>query len=332
MGLGPITRGTVVTRPSPITLLEVVVSRAVIYETFGGPEVLKLREVPEPHAGPGEVRVRVAAAGLNPMDWSIAARPEAAARFGITVPSGFGSDFAGVVDEVGTGATGFAVGDRVYGGALGRAAADFVVVKTPAVGPDALFHTPDGISDEVASTLTVAGHTAVAALAAIGLRSGDTVLIGGAAGGVGVFAVQLAKLTGATVIGTAAESTFEFLRQLGAEPVAYGPGLAERVRALAPGGVTAATDLFGTETAETALALGVPPERISTIAAGPNPPGGVRPTGAIDAGPDAMRRITDAILADKITVPIAVFPIGQIRDAVTVQAGRRVHGKIVVAL
>jgi NADPH:quinone reductase-like Zn-dependent oxidoreductase len=308
-------------------------SRAVIYETFGGPEVLELRDVPEPHAGPGEVRVRVTAAGLNPMDWGLASRPEAAAQFGITLPSGFGYDFAGVVDEADGGATGFAVGDRVYGGALGRAAADFVVVKTTATAAEALFHTPDGISDEVASTLPVAGHTAAAALAAIGLRSGDTVLIGGAAGGVGVFAVQLAKLAGATVIGTAAQETFEFLRQLGAEPVAYGPGLADRVRKLAPGGVTAATDLFGTEAAETALALGVPPERISTVAAGPNPPGGVRPTGGIDAGPDAMQRITDAILAGQITVPIAaVFSVEQIRDAVTMQAGRHVHGKIVVTL
>ena len=243
-------------------------SRAVIYETFGGPEVLELREVPEPHAGPGEVRVRVAAAGLNPMDWGLALLPEVAARFGITVPSGFGYDFAGVVDEVGGGATGFAVGDRVYGGALGRAVADFVVVKTPPEAPDALSHTPEGISDEVASTLPVAGRTAAAALEAIDLRSGDTVLVGGAAGGVGVFAVQLAKLAGATVIGTASESTFEFLRQLGAEPVAYGAGLADRVRTLAPDGVTAATDLFGTETVEAALALGVPPERISTIAVG----------------------------------------------------------------
>ena len=305
-------------------------SRAVIYETFGSPEVLELREVPEPHAGPGEVRVRVAAAGLNPMDWIIASVPEAAEQFGITLPSGFGYDFAGVVDEVGGGATGFAVGDRVFGGALGRAAADFVVVET---STEALFHTPEGIGDEVASTLPVAGMTAAAALVAIGLRSGDTVLIGGAAGGVGVFAVQLAKLAGARVIGTASESTFEFLRRLGAEPVAYGAGLADRVRTLAPDGVTAATDLFGTDTAEAALALGVPPERISTIAAGPNPPGGVRATGGVDAGPDAMERITDAILAGEITVPIAAtFPIGQVRDAVTLQAGRHVHGKIVVTL
>jgi NADPH:quinone reductase-like Zn-dependent oxidoreductase len=267
------------------------------------------------------------------MDWRISSRPETAARFGITVPSGFGSDLAGVVDEAGGGATGFAVGDHVYGGALGRAAADFVVVKAAAEGSDALFHTPDGISDEVASTLPVAGLSAAAALAAIGLRSGDTVLIGGAAGGVGIFAVQLAKLAGATVIGTASEGTFGFLRQLGAEPVAHGPGLADRVKALAADGVTAATDLFGTETAETALALGVPPERISTIAAGPNPPGGVRATGGIEAGPDALERITDAILAGQITVPIAAtFPVEQIRDAVTLQAGRHVHGKIVVRL
>jgi NADPH:quinone reductase-like Zn-dependent oxidoreductase len=308
-------------------------SRAVIYETFGGSEVLELRGVPEPHAGPGEVRVRVAAAGLNPMDWALALLPELAAQFGITVPSGFGYDFAGVVDEVGTDVEGFKVGDRVFGGAMARAAADFVVVKTPPEERDSLFHTPKGISDEVASTLTVAGLTAATALEAIDLRSGDTVLVGGAAGGVGVLAVQLAKLAGAIVIGTASESTFEFLHNLGAEPVAYGAGLTDRVRALAPDGLSAATDLFGTETVETALALGVPPARISTIAAGPNPPGGVRPTSGSAAQPGAMERITDAILAGKLAVPIAAtFPIEQIRDAVTLQASRHVHGKVVVTL
>lgn len=308
-------------------------SRAVVYETFGGPEVLQVREVAAPHAGPGEVRVRVAAAALNPMDWILASAPEWAQQFGITLPSGFGHDFAGVVDEVGAGATGFAVGDRVYGGALGRAVADFVVIATPPQAPEALAHTPAGISDEVASTLAVAGGTAAAALAAIGLRGGDTVLIGGAAGGVGVFAVQLATLAGAHVIATASPGTFDFLRRLGAEPVAYGAGLADRVRALAPGGVSAATDLFGTETAETALALGVPPERISTIAAGPTPPGGVRATGGIDAAPDALQRIADAIAAGTITVPIAAtFPLEQTRDAVTRAAERHTHGKIVITL
>ncbi|WP_370938318.1 NADP-dependent oxidoreductase [Amycolatopsis sp. cg13] len=301
-------------------------STAVRYRRFGGPEALELEEVPEPHAGPGEVRVRVTAAGLNPMDWQIAARPEMAARFGITLPAGFGSDFAGVVDEAGAG---FAAGERVYGGAIGRSVADFVVVKTPAT---TLWRTPDGISDEVASTLPVAGLTASAALAAIGLRAGDTVLIGGAAGGVGIFAVQLAKLAGARVLGTASERTFGFLRELGAEPVAYGPGLATRVRALAPEGITAAADLFGRETAETALELGVQPERISTIADGPALPG-VRATGAFDAESGALERITDAIGSGELTVPIAAaFPVEQIREAVAMQAGRHVHGKIVVAL
>jgi NADPH:quinone reductase-like Zn-dependent oxidoreductase len=308
-------------------------SRAVIRETFGGPEVLEVHEIPEPHAGPGEVRIGVRAAGLNPMDWGIAFRPELAAMYGVTAPCGFGCDFAGVVDEVGAGAEGFVVGDRVYGGALAKAVADFVIMRAPAAPPDVLFHTPDGITDEVAAAVPIPGLTAAAAVRAIGLRSGDTVLIGGAAGGVGVLAVQLSKLVGATVIGTASPGTFDFLRQLGAEPVAYGPGLADRVRALAPGGVSAAMDLFGTETAEAALALGVLPERISTVAAGPNPAGVVGATGAHDAGPDAPRRITDAILADRITVPIAAsFPIEQIRDAVTLQTGRHVHGKIVVRL
>lgn len=305
-------------------------SRAVIFEKFAGPEVLDLREVPEPHAGVGEVRVRVTAVGLNPMDWILSSMPQMAEQFGVALPSGFATDFAGVVDEVGESLSGFAAGDRVYGGALNRAAADLVVVNP---STDTLLHTPARISDEVASTLSVAGKTASAALAAAGVKAGDTVLIGGAAGGVGGFAVQLAKLAGARVIGTTSEGTFDFLRQLGADPVAYGPGLGDRVKAMAPDGVRAATDLFGTETAEAALKLGVPAERISTVAAGPNPPGHVRATGGINAQPGDLKQITDAITAGEITVPIAAaFPIEQIREAVQLQAGRHVHGKIVVSL
>lgn len=306
-------------------------SKAVMYETFGGPEVLELREVPEPHAGAGEVRVRVTVVGLNPMDWVLSSMPEMAQQFGISLPSGFGTDFAGVVDEVGAGVSGFAVGDRVHGAATGRATADFVVVD-PA-GADTLLHTPAEISDEIAGTLTIAGLTASAALAAIDVRAGDTVLIGGAAGGVGVFAIQLAKLAGARAIGTASESTFDFLRQLGADPVAYGPGLEHRVRAMAPDGVSAATDLYGIEAAEAALALGVPPQRISTIAVGPNPPGDVRPTGGVDGREEDLKRIADAVVTGGITVPIAAaFPIERIREAVELQAERHVHGKIVVNL
>jgi NADPH:quinone reductase-like Zn-dependent oxidoreductase len=303
----------------------------VIYEKFGGPEVLELREVPEPHAGPGEIWIRVAAVGLNPMDPAFAATPDLAARFNITLPSGFGYDFAGRVDEVGEGASRFKLGERVYGGVMERAAADFVVMKADA--SETIFRTPEGLSDEVASTLPVAGGTASAAITALNLSGTDTVLVGGAAGGVGVFAVQLARLAGAAVIGTASEGTFPFLRDLGAQPVIYGAGLEDRVRACAPGGITAAIDLFGTETIETALALGVAPDRIVAIAAGPRPPGRARAVFGGQAHPDALPQIAAAIVAKQLTVPIAAtFPIEQISKAAALQAGRHVHGKIVVTL
>jgi NADPH:quinone reductase-like Zn-dependent oxidoreductase len=304
-------------------------SRAVIQESFGGPEVLEVRDVAEPHAGPGEVRVRVSAAGLNPVDWKIASSAEGAARFGITLPAGFGNDFAGVIDEVGEDVTGFAAGERVYGGARGRAVADYTVVRP---GADLLLHTPDGVDDITASTLVIAGRTADAAISAIGVHAGDTVLIGGAAGGVGVFAVQLARRAGARVIGTASEAAFGFLRELGAEPVAYGDGLVGRVRAIAPQGVTAAADMVGTETAQAAVELGVSPDRIATIAAA-SPPGGVRATGGRDATPGALERITAAIAAGEFIVPIAAtFPIEQIRAAVELQRAGHVHGKVVITL
>jgi NADPH:quinone reductase-like Zn-dependent oxidoreductase len=320
-------------------------NRAVIYDTFGGPEVLTLREIPEPHPGPGQVRVRVAAVGLNPMDWILSSMPQVAEQFGITLPAGFGTDYAGTIDEVGPGVTGatagdrgddigdrgYIVGDRVYGGTTGRAAADHILIDI--ASPDSINHTPDGLTDEVAATLSVAGLTASAALAAIDLKAGDTVLIGGAAGGVGVIAVQLAARAGARVIGTASADTADFLRGLGAEPVTYGPGLPDRVRAAAPNGITAATDLHGTETAETALALGVPAHRVSTIAAGPNPPAGVRATGGVNARPEDLRHIADAVAAGHITIPIAAtFDVEKIQEAVRLQATRHVHGKIVVTL
>jgi NADPH:quinone reductase-like Zn-dependent oxidoreductase len=231
--------------------------------------------------------------------------PELAARFNITLPSGFGYDFAGRVDEVGDGVSGFKVGDRVYGGVMERAAADFVVIEPAA--SERIFHTPEGLSDEVASTLPVAAATAAAVLAALNLSSADTVLVGGAAGGVGVFVVQLAQLVGATVIETASEGTFAFLRDLGVQPVTYGLGLEERVKACAPGGITAAIDLFGTETIETALPLGVTPDRIAAIAAGPNAPGGIRAVSGSDAqagAPDCRgnrRRAADR--ADRGKIP-----------------------------
>ena len=303
--------------------------RAVVVPAFGGPEVLELREVPQPQAGPGQLRVRVRAAGLNPMDWLIVGDEALGAGFGVKPPTGFGYDLAGVVDQVGDRVSGFAVGDRVFGGAMSRAVADYAVLDP---GADQVLHTPDGVDDVTAAVLCVAGGTASAALDAAGVTAGDTVLIGGAGGGVGVFAVQLARIAGARVLGTASKGSFDFVRDLGAEPVEYGDGLAERVRVLAPEGLTAAVDLFGTETASVALELGVPAGRVSTIAAADSDLP-VQATGGVNAAPDAVERIAALVAEGRMAVPIAArYPLDQVQDAVRFQAGRHARGKVVIAL
>ncbi|MFG1913095.1 NADP-dependent oxidoreductase [Kribbella sp. NPDC048928] len=307
-------------------------SRAVQFESFGGPEALSIREVPVPQAGSGQIRVRVTAAGLNPMDWIMTSDAETAARFGLSLPCGFGTDYAGAVDQVGTGVTKFAVGDRVFGGALSRAVADYVVVdvvQTSAVRGEA-YRTPEGVDDRTAATLAIAGRTAAAALAVVKPGPGDTVLIGGAGGGVGVIAVQLARLAGARVIGTGSATSADALSTLGAEPVTYGAGLIDRVRALAPSGITAAMDLHGTDTAQVARELGVPDERITTIAAQID---GITPANGASAAPSAVEEIAGHVAAGRLRVPIAAsYPVEQIRAAVELQAGRHVHGKVVINL
>jgi NADPH:quinone reductase-like Zn-dependent oxidoreductase len=306
-------------------------SRAVRLDSFGGPEVLSIQDAPAPQAGPGQIRVRVTAAGLNPMDWFMTADADIASRFGLTLPAGFGTDYAGIVDQVGDGVIGFAPGDRVFGGALSRAVADFVVVDPTAdTAANEAHHTPDGVDDRTAATLTIAGRTASAALAVVELGPDDTVLIGGAAGGVGTFAVQLARIAGAHVIGTGSVASADFLRGLGAEPVAYGDGLADRVRALAPQGITAAIDLYGTETAHAARKLGVPDARITTIAAQLD---GITPANGANAAHDALEKLAHLIATGRLRVPIAAsFPIEQIRTAVELQADRHVKGKVVIDL
>lgn len=303
-------------------------------DSFGGPEVLRLRDVPELHAGANQLRVRVSAAGLNPMDWMFIADDELGSKLraarramglGGHLPEGFGHDYAGVVDEVGDGVTGFVVGDRVFGGALSRAVADYAIVA-----PEEAHPTPDGLDDITAATLDVSARTASAALAAIKPSEGDLVLIGGAAGGVGVFAVQLARFAGARVIGTASAASFDYLRSLGAQPVAYGEGLAARIRALVSDEITAAADLFGTETVHAALELGVPAERIVTIAA--QVPS-VTAVSGMQAAPGALARVAELVANGKVRVPIAaIYPVEQIREAVAAQASRHTKGKIVVTL
>jgi NADPH:quinone reductase-like Zn-dependent oxidoreductase len=316
----------------PGAITPATTSRAVRLESFGGPEVLSLREVPAPQAGPGQIRVRVTAAGLNPMDWFMTSDADTATQFGLGLPCGFGTDYAGVVDQIGGGVTEFAAGDRVFGGALSRAVADYVVIDvagTIAAGGDA-HHTPGGVDDRTAATLAIAGCTAAAALAVVSSGPGDTLLVGGAGGGVGVFTVQLARLAGARVIGTGSPTSADALRALGAEPVAYGDGLVDRLRALAPGGVTAAIDLYGTDTVQAARELGVPDERVTTIAAQVD---GIIPANGANAASGAIEEIARLVAANQLRVPIAAtFPVEQIRAAVELQAGRHVHGKVVIDL
>jgi NADPH:quinone reductase-like Zn-dependent oxidoreductase len=303
--------------------------RAVLLQTFGGPENLVVKDVPAPQAGRGQIRVKVTAAGLNPMDWIMTSDAETASRFGLALPCGYGTDYAGVVDQIGDGVTGYAVGDHVYGTALSRAFADYVIVDADgSIATGVAHHTPNGLDDRTAATIAIAGSTAVAALQALNLGPNDTVLVGGAGGGVGVFAVQLARAAGARVIGTGSPASAEYIASLGAEPVAYGDGLADRVRALGGREVTAALDLHGTDTVAVARELGVPDARICTIAAVVD---GVRAANGATTSAASLQDVARLVAEGVVRIPIAAaFPVEEIRAAVELQAGRHVRGKVVV--
>ncbi|MEO3873265.1 NADP-dependent oxidoreductase [Nonomuraea sp. B12E4] len=236
------------------------VMRAAAFTEPGGPEVLKVMEVPAPQAGPGQVRVRVRAAGVQPFDTVVRAGWAPPGLGTLDFPRIPGNEFAGVVDQVGPGAEGVAVGDEVLGFCSLSAYAEYVVV--PALHVTA---KPAGVPWEVAGGMTAGVQTAELALDTMGLAAGETLLVHGAAGNVGGAAVQIARRRGATVIGTAREANHDYLRDLGAVPVVYGEGLADRVRALAPGGVDAALDGAGGHALEVSLELVQDRSRIVTM-------------------------------------------------------------------
>ncbi|MFI6534454.1 NADP-dependent oxidoreductase [Nonomuraea sp. NPDC050547] len=235
------------------------VMKAAAFAEFGGPEVLKVMELPAPQAGPGQVRVRVKAAGVQPYDTAVRAgwTPPGIAGDLPRIP---GNEFAGVIDQVGEGVTGFAIGAEVLGFTQLNAYAEYAAVPSAAVTPK-----PAGLAWEVAGAMTAGVQTAEIAIDNLAIGSGDTLLIHGAAGSVGGAATQIARRRGATVIGTARAVNHDYLRDLGAIPVEYGPGLADRVRALAPGGVTAALDGAGGEALEVSLELVADRDRILTL-------------------------------------------------------------------
>lgn len=235
--------------------------RTAAFAEFGSADVLQTMEFDIPQAGAGEVRVRVKAAGVQPVDAAI--RGGWSPR-GVTVrlPQIPGNEFAGVVEQVGQGVTGFPIGSKVIGYKVLTCYAQYVVVSV-----DQIVAKPDSMPWEEAGALSASGQTAHTALQELRVGSGDTVLIHAAAGGVGSAAVQLAKAWGAsTVIGTASERNHDYVRSLGAIPVAYGDGLAERVRAIAPGGIDAVLDAIGGDALKVSVELCHNRDRIGTIA------------------------------------------------------------------
>jgi enoyl reductase len=301
-------------------------SRAVVFDEYGGPEVLRILEFDPPARAPGEVGVHVRAAGVQPFDAlfrSGAAHAWMPARF----PQRLGNELAGIIDAVGEGVEGFAVGDEVLGWAMLSSHADHVLA-----GERDIVAKPQGMPWPEAGALSASGQTAATALRLLGISAGDTVLIHAAAGGVGSFAVQIALARGAQVIGTASERNHDYLRDLGATPVAYGEGLAARVRELAAGEVTAALDASGTiEALEASLQLVADRNRIGTIAYQPAAEQlGVRRL-STERSREQLRDLTDLYTASRLRVSIQhTYPLEHAADAHRAIETGHVRGKVVL--
>ncbi|MEU7023389.1 NADP-dependent oxidoreductase [Streptomyces sp. NPDC046203] len=301
---------------------------AIVYEEFGGADVLRHEsEVALPVPGPGEVRVKTAAVGVNPVDWK--------RRYGwvelfypTTFPAVPGLEFAGTVDAVGDGVTEYAVGDEVFGWSATGAYAEYAIA-------DIVAPKPAGLSWEHAVAIPVAGETAQRVLDALGVREGETLLLHGAAGAVGSVAVQLAVAAGVMVIGTASERNHAFLRELGAIPVTYGDGLADRVRAAAPRGVDAVFDAAGHDTLPVSIELlGGDTSRIVTIAAADADAHGVVFSGVRVADDLARRWLAEhARLAVEGRLRLDVAEVLPLKDAARAQElseSGHTRGKIVL--
>jgi NADPH:quinone reductase-like Zn-dependent oxidoreductase len=302
--------------------------KAARFSRFGGPEVLEIVDLPDPHPGPGQVRIAVRAAGVNPSDWK--------KREGLMdpeLPQTMGYEAAGVVDELGEGVDDVAVGDRVFGlSAEGAAQAELAVLSFYAP-------IPPSLDFPGAAALPAAIETATRALDQLdvgaGAGRGSTLLINGASGSVGSAAVQLAVARGARVIGTASPANHDYLRSLGAEPVAYGQGLARRVRALAPDGVDAALDVAGSGVLPELIELAGGPEYVVTIADF----GGAREHGVRFSSGDAGRavhaldEIGELIESGRFSLPVArTFPLAEIGQAHRAGEDGHLRGKLVLVV
>lgn len=298
--------------------------RAARFHSYGGPGVLTVEDAPEPHAGPAEIRIQVAATSVNPLDWKI--RSGALAEvMPVGLPAIPGSDAVGVVDQVGAEVDGVWAGDLVFG--LTRAgAAEFAVL--PYWAP-----VPGTWSIEEAAAAGLVAATALAGLAPLGDLAGRTVLIEGASGGVGSAAAQCAIARGATVIGTASAANHDYLRAIGAIPLSYGEGLAERVAAITGGGVDAALDTAGSGSLAAIVALTGDPARVVTVADYGAPALGVT---LADPLVDAAANLAEASRLGQAGAYVprvgAVHDLSRITDAHAAAESGRTGGKIVVRL
>jgi NADPH:quinone reductase-like Zn-dependent oxidoreductase len=303
--------------------------RAIQIDRYGGVEVLELREVVLPAPGPGQVIVRVRAAGINISEAKMRAGL-VRAIFPLTFPSGQGSDLAGVVEEIGAGVTNVTVGDEVIGYTDNRAShAEYVLVEASNLTPK-----PAQVRWEVAGALFVAGATGFATVKAVAPSAGEIVVIAGAGGGVGVFAVQLAVRTGARVIALASERHHDWLRERGVVPIAYGDGVSDRITTAAEGAPVAAfIDLVGDGYVELALELGIPTDRIDTVVDFPAiQQHGVKGEGGASAASAAtLAELAALIAAGDLIVPIqGTYPLEQVREAFTELEAGHMAGKIVL--
>ena len=301
--------------------------KAISYHEYGDADVLTLIEVPLPEPGPGEIRVRVHASGVNPIDWK-ARRGYLSGGEPPAGPTLVGMDLAGVVDAVGDGATGFAVGDRVAGGASGTSA-EYVIVQPTDVVP-----LPDSIDFVTGAAIKVAGTTAIRVLKLARVHEGQTLLVHAATGGVGIFTTQLAKARDVTVIGTTSEQNSQYLESLGAVPVLYGDGWEERVRAAHPGHIDAVIDAAGTGVIPGSLELVTPGGPIVTIADFQAKGFNVIISDGSEPGfEDSLREAVKAVEHGTVKIPIEkTFPLEQAADAHRLSEAGHVRGKIVLTL
>jgi len=301
--------------------------KAVQFNEYGGPEVLKVVAATEPHAGPGQVRIAVRAAGLNRSDL-MKIRAGTWKGKPIPLPSGVGVEGAGIVDEVGEGITDVSVGDAIVGYGFDMLA-QYAVLR-----PGCWALKPDSLSFEEAAGFPVVVETATRLLAEVGVKPGETLLVSGASGGIGSAVVQFARHRRITVIGTASPRNQDYLRALGAIPTIYGPGLAERVKKLAPNGVNAALDIAGSGIIPELIELVGDPVRVVSAADFTAPQYGAKLSLVAQKNPELV--LAEAIwLYLKGTFRLTlekIFPLDQVAEAYRLCEEGHSAGKLVITI